>query len=91
MRKTPFSSEMTGWLDSALSIVCKYGVATFNKPRHTVLDKVNSCVTVTGKFSIMIRTLLYIFDSRESHSEPTKEMYIPLRLIPKGDTLWLFV
>ena len=34
MGKTPFSSEMTGWLDSPVSIVSKYGVATFNKPKQ---------------------------------------------------------
>ena len=34
MSKTPFSLEMTGWLDSVLSVVSKYGFTAFNKPRQ---------------------------------------------------------
>ena len=34
MAKTPFSSEMTGWLDSPLSIVSKHGVTTFDKQKQ---------------------------------------------------------
>ena len=37
--------------------------------------------------SVMMGTLLYVFGSRERHSELTEEMSIPLRPIPKEDSL----
>ena len=43
----------------------------------------NSFLTMTGKFSVMIGTLLYVFDSHECHSKLVEEMHIPLRPIPK--------
>ena len=71
-----------------------------------------SLLTVTGKFSVMIATLLYVLvhvtsdgnrkilghDSNSSlcscscerQSQPTKEMYIPLRPIPK-ETLCVII
>ena len=39
------------------------------------------------KFSVITGTLLKVFGSCERHSELTEEMYIPLRPIPKEDTL----
>ena len=41
---------------------------------------------VTGKFSVTIGTLLYVVGSCERHFKFMKEMYIPLRPIPKEDS-----
>ena len=42
---------------------------------------------ITVKFSVMIGTLPYVFGSCERLSKLTEEMYIPLRPIPKEDSL----
>ena len=39
------------------------------------------------KFSVVIGTLPSIFVSCECHSKLSEEMHIPLRLIPKDDSL----
>ena len=52
---------------------------------------INSFLAVTRKTLVMIGTLLYVLGSCQRHSEPTKGMCIPLRLIPKEGTLWSFV
>ena len=49
--------------------------------------KVNSFLWKAGQFSVMIGTLLYVFGSCERHSNLTEEMGIPLRPIPKKDSL----
>ena len=48
----------------------------------------NSHLTVTRQSSVMMGTLRYVVGSREHHTQPTKEMRIPLRLIPKEETLY---
>ena len=59
-----------------------------NNNRNNSNDKhINSLLTVTGKFSAMTGTFLYVFGSSERHSEPTKEMCMPYRPILKGDTV----
>ena len=52
---------------------------------------INSFLTPTGTFSVVIGTLVYVFGSCERHYEPTKEMRIALRPIAEGGTLWSFV
>ena len=47
----------------------------------------NSFQTITGKFSVMTGTLLYVVGSRERQSKITEEMHIPLRPIPKEDSI----
>ena len=37
----------------------------------------------------MIGTILYVFGSNERLSKPTKEMYMPVRPIPKGDIIFV--
>ena len=55
--------------------------------------RVNLFLAVTGIVSVMIGTILYVLGSRERNSKLKKkkkkkiEMYIPMRPIPKGDTL----
>ena len=86
-------------LQSKLDISPSYRILTLGQPalaltlqRQTLgmgasrVPVLNSFLMVTGKFSIVIRILLHVFGSRERHSEPTKEMCIPLRPIPKEDT-----
>ena len=64
-----------------LSVRCALPVARIlNKP-------VNSYLTITRNFLVLIGTLLYVFGSYAHDPKFTKEMYIPLRLILKGDTL----
>ena len=45
--------------------------------------RVNPFLMRTGKFSVMIGALLYVFGSRERHSNLTEEMHIPLRPLPR--------
>ena len=45
------------------------------------MESANSFLTITGKLSIMIGTLLYVFNSNERHSKPTKETYGNFRTI----------
>ena len=47
----------------------------------------NAFLTITGKFPVTIGTLLYVFGSCERHSKLTEQMHVPLRPIPKEDTL----
>ena len=60
----------------------------FERVRVTAVGRsqFNSFLTITGKFSVMRGTLLYVFGSCERHSELTEEMHIPLRPLPKEDT-----
>ena len=51
----------------------------------------DSFLAVTGRFSVMIGTLFFVFGSFKPHSHPTKEMYIYLRPIPNRDTRCLFL
>ena len=51
----------------------------------------NSFLTITIAFSVMKGVLLFVFGWCERHSEVTEEMCIPLRPVPKGDTLWMSV
>ena len=44
-------------------------------------------LTITGHFSVMIISLLYVFGSCERYSKLKEDMYIPLRAIPKEDAL----
>ena len=46
-----------------------------------------SFLTIAGKFSVRIGSLLYVFGSCERQSTPTKETYIPFRQIPKRNAL----
>ena len=46
-------------------------------------EMIKSFPTVTGKFSVMKVTRLYVFGSCERHSKLTEEMHIPLRPTPK--------
>ena len=56
-----------------------------NKDLHRKEEpRVNSFVTITGQFSVMIRTLLYGFGPCERHSELTEEMYHPFETDTKG-------
>ena len=45
---------------------------------------------VTGTFSVITGTFLYVVGSRDGHSEPAKEMCVPVRPTPEADTLWSF-
>ena len=49
--------------------------------------KAAQVIEITGKFSVMIETLLYVLGSCERHPELTEEMHIPLRPIPQEDFL----
>ena len=49
----------------------------------------NSSLKVTGKFPVITGSRLYAVGSCERYSKPSKEMCIPLRSIPVGDTLLL--
>ena len=49
----------------------------------------DSFQATTGNFSVMVGTLLYLLDPCGRHSKLTEELYIPLRPIPKEDTLSL--
>ena len=44
-----------------------------------VLTSRNPFLTITGKFSVRLRTRLYGFGPCERHSELIDDMYIPLR------------
>ena len=65
----------------------KYRLRWLLRVMPKVVQNELSFLTVTGKFSVTVGTLLYIFGSYERHCKPTKEMCIPLRLTPKGGTL----
>ena len=51
-------------------------------PKQTSVQPISG-----SNWKIMIGSLLYIFGPRERQSKPSKEMYIPLRPIPKEDSL----
>ena len=76
---------------NGLAIVTHLGDVPSSFPVH-FCDVSNSFLTKTGKLPVMIGTLLYVFGSCERHSELTEEMCIPLRPIPKENTLlhWCF-
>ena len=69
-----------------------YGVVWYGVVWYGVVWDINSFLTVTGKFSEMIGTLPYIDGPCRRHSQITKEMHSPLRLIPKESTVpcWRF-
>ena len=50
------------------------------------LIRLNSFLTITGTFSVMIGNL-YVLGSCERHSKPTKEMCMFFGPTSKGDTL----
>ena len=60
-----------------------------SRERWSSLD---SFLTIVGKFSLIIGTVLYAFGSCERHFKLTEEMYSPLSSIPKADALrrWRF-
>ena len=77
-----FSTKADSWQASAAAASCALSDVSCNTSKG-----IHSFVKITGKLSVRVGALLQVFGSRERHTKFIKVVSIPMRPIPKEDTL----